>query len=237
MVAVPDEVTAFGRRVAAGLRSELGDDPSRTALQHVYWLGGGSGAGKSTVARRLADRHGCVVVGTDDLMADHGARMTAEDSPLAKAFAAMDADERWVNRSPEEMLETFHWFVGEGFGLIVEDLLALPTQRPVVVEGFRLLPQLVRPLLPSPSHAAWLLPTPAFREAAFERRRPSGAPWSFVDRTSDPVRALHNLLERDRLFTDRLAAAATDLGLRAIEVDRATGADDILDRVDRWFGL
>ena len=38
----------------------------------------------------------------------------------------MDMDERWVNRSPETMLETFHWFHGEGFDLIVDDLLRLP---------------------------------------------------------------------------------------------------------------
>jgi hypothetical protein len=55
----------------------------------------------------------------------------------------MSMDERWVNRSPETMLETFHWFRGEGFGPIVEDLLALPAEPGVVAEGFRLLPHLV----------------------------------------------------------------------------------------------
>ena len=30
----------------------------RARLRHVYWIGGGSGAGKSTIARRLAARHG-----------------------------------------------------------------------------------------------------------------------------------------------------------------------------------
>src|SRR5260221_118942 len=46
-------------------------------------------------------------------------------------------DERWVNRSPETMLETFHWFRGEGFGLIVEDLLRCRAEPCVIVEGFR----------------------------------------------------------------------------------------------------
>jgi hypothetical protein len=36
------------------------------------------------------------------------------------------------------MLETFHWFRGEGFGLIIEDLLALPPDQDVIAEGFRL---------------------------------------------------------------------------------------------------
>jgi hypothetical protein len=51
-------------------------------------------------------------------------------------------DERWVDRSPQTMFETFHWFRGEGFGLIVEDLLRLPPDQGVIAEGFRLLPQL-----------------------------------------------------------------------------------------------
>jgi hypothetical protein len=82
----------------------------------------------------------------------------------------MDLDERWVNRSPETMLETFHWFRGEGFGLIVEDLLCLPAETGVIAEGFRLLPHLVKPLLAEPGHAVWLLPTPEFRRTAFDSR-------------------------------------------------------------------
>ena len=92
-------------------------------LRHVYWIGGGSGAGKSVIARRMAARHGLYLYATDDLMPDHGSRCALGDCPFLSEFAAMDMDERWVNRSPETMLETFHWFRGEGFGLIVDDLV------------------------------------------------------------------------------------------------------------------
>src|SRR5947209_17078709 len=102
-------------------------------------------------------------------MADHGRRSTPADSPFLAEFAAMDMDERWVQRSPKTMLETFHWFRGEGFGLIVEDLLRLLGQTNVIAEGFRLLPHLVKPLA-EPGHAVWLLPTPEFRQAAFDSR-------------------------------------------------------------------
>jgi hypothetical protein len=98
-------------------------------LRHVYWIGGGSGAGKSTIARRIATRHGLRLYVTDDVMADHAGRSAPEESPFLAEFAAMDMDERWVNRSPETMLETFHWFGGEGFGSIVEDLLAFRASR------------------------------------------------------------------------------------------------------------
>jgi Shikimate kinase len=91
----------------------------RERLRHVYWIGGGSGAGKSTIARRVAARHGLRVYATDDVMADHAGRSTREEAPLLHAFMAMDMDERWVNRPPETMLESFHWFRGEGFNMIM----------------------------------------------------------------------------------------------------------------------
>src|SRR5215216_7968468 len=154
----------------------------REQLQHVYWIGGGSAAGKSTIARRIAAQHGLGVYATDDVMADHARRSTPEDSPLLHRFMAMDMDERWVNRTPKTLLETFHWFQAEGFNLIIEDILGLPREPGVIVEGFRLLPRLIKPLLSVPAHAVWLLPTPAFRQAVFERR---GAPASgFLAKTT-----------------------------------------------------
>ncbi|MFJ7338417.1 hypothetical protein ACIQU3_28675 [Streptomyces sp. NPDC101110] len=204
-------------------------------MRHVYWLGGGSGAGKSTVARRLAGRHGWRLYATDDVMADHARRATAEEAPLLHAFLAMDMDDRWVHRSPRTMLETFHWFQGEGFGLIVEDLARLPRDTPVVVEGFRLLPHLVQPLLTEPGHAVWLLPTPEFRRAAFARRATAGE--GFTQRTGDPHRADRNLATRDALFTERLREETSRLGLPALTVDGTMTEDELTERVGEVFGL
>ncbi|HEV8429883.1 MAG TPA: AAA family ATPase [Pyrinomonadaceae bacterium] len=207
----------------------------REQLQHVYWIGGGSGAGKSTIARRIAAQYGLRLYSTDDVMADHASRSTYKDSPLLQRFIAMDMDERWVNRSPKTMLETFHWFHGEGFKLIIEDLLRLPREPRLIVEGFRLLPRLVEPLLAASAHAVWLLPTPAFRQAVIESR--GGSAWGFLARASDPERALRNLLERDRMFTDILRKETTQLELPAIEVDTAISEDDFVKRVTQAFEL
>jgi 2-phosphoglycerate kinase len=206
----------------------------RHRLRNVYWIGGGSGAGKSAIARRIAGQHGLPLYSTDDVMADHGRRVAREDYPFLQAFAAMDMDERWLRRSPAVMLEAFHWFRGEVFGPIVEDLLRLPGQPGVVAEGFRLLPRLVRPLLAQPSHAVWLLPTPRFRRAALTRR---GSLWQIAGKTTDPDRALANLLERDRLFTERLRAETKEMGLPALEVDVTLTEDDLAGQVTNMLGL
>ena len=42
----------------------------------------------------------------------------------------MDLDQRWLNRDPKTMVETFHLFQ-ECFNFIVEDVLNLPAQRGV----------------------------------------------------------------------------------------------------------
>ena len=202
-------------------------------LRHVYWIGGGSGAGKSTVARRLATEHGLRVYSTDEAMRDHVARLSPQEAPHLAEFLAMDMDERWCRRSPEVMLETFHWFRGEGFALVVDDLLALPPE-PTVAEGFRLLPHLVAPLLAEPAHAVWLLPTPAFRRAALHSR---GGTWAIAGRTTDPHCALRNLLARDGLFTDRLARQTQDLGLPAVQVEVGMSEHELTQRVTRMFGL
>ena len=195
----------------------------------IYWIGGGSGAGKSTVARRIAARYGLRLYSTDDAMAEHAGRCPPEACPLLREFLAMDMDERWVNRSPEAMLRSFPWFRGEAFDLIVEDLSRLERGPGTVVEGFRLLPHLVAPLLGGASRAVWLLPTPRFREAVFESR--GGARWGFLARTGDPDRALRNLLERDRMFTERLREETTRLGLPAVEVDASLTEDALEERV------
>ncbi|MFD0690162.1 shikimate kinase [Actinomadura fibrosa] len=214
-------------------RPSPGVPPER--LRHVYWIGGGSGSGKSTIARRLADRHGMRLYDTDAAMPDHARRLPANEAPYLARFAAMDMDERWVTRSPREMLDTFHWYHGEGFDLILDDLLSLPADRPVVAEGFRLLPGLVRPLLADPDHAVWLLPTPRFREAVFADR--GGAAWRLVAKTSDPRRALRNLLKRDALFTDQLSEQTRRLGLTTSTVDSAMTEETLTRRVTEQFKL
>ena len=207
----------------------------REQLQHVYWIGGASGAGKSTIARRIAAQHGFGVYATDEVMTDHARRSTPEDAPLLHNFIAMDMDERWVNRPAKTLLETFHWFQGEGFNMIVEDLLCLPREPKIIVEGFRPLPRLVKPLLSVPAHAVWLLPTPDFRQTVIESR--GGSKWGFLSKTSDPERALRNLLERDRMFTDMLREETARLEVPAIEVDVTMTEDELAKRVTKVFGL
>ena len=203
-------------------------------LEHVRWIGGGSGGGKTTLSRMLAERFACRLYSSDETMLEHSARLDPAQAPLLDAFLGSDADERWVQRDPLTMARTFHWFQGEGFDLIVEDLRRIPNDRLVLAEGFRLLPRLVQPLLSDPRHAAWLVPTPEFRREAFLRRRGPDAFWSA---TSDPARALTNLLERDRMFTDAIADEAARADLTLLPVDGTRTPDELAAELALRLGL
>lgn len=207
----------------------------RAKLTNVYWIGGGSGGGKSTIAIRLAGEFGLRHYSTDEKIKEHGEKTPPEECPYVQKFNAMDMDERWLTRSPKEMLETFHFFRSECFNRIVEDLVEIAPDEKVVAEGFRLLPQLVEPLLDNSYHrSVWLLPTPSFRRMAFETRR---SLYTIAGKTSDPDKALQNLLERDAMFTERLSTETEELGLPSIDVDESMTEDDLYQRVKSLFKL
>ena len=213
-------------------RLPLPVDRLRDRLRHIHWIGGGSGAGKSTVAQRLAGIYGVRMYSCDEQQSQHMPRLNPIDHPLVHAFLAMDMDERWLRRTPEEMLSTFHRFHGEGFELIIEDLLALPPDELVVVEGYQLRPPLIVPLMHENSRAVYLLPTPDFRRKVLTARGSH-----FTSQTSDPRRAMEKLLERDAMYTDIVRHEAIEAGLPAIEVDGGVSVDSLVERVACGLGL
>jgi hypothetical protein len=80
----------------------------------------------------------------------------------------------------------------------------------------------------------WLIPTPGFRRDVFAARDPSQAFWL---RTTDPQRSLANLLVRDELFTDAIAAGAVRDGLTTIAVDGRQPVDPTVAAVADQFDL
>ena len=204
---------------------------SHSGLAHVLWLGGATGAGKSTLAPLLAATLDAHVYSTDAAIADHSAH-PGPNAPLIAELLSMGMDDRWLRRDATTMLDTFPWFAGERFERVVADLERRPGGARVLAEGFRLLPRLVAPLLAQRRQAAWLTTTPELRRRAFARR-PEGE--QFWRRTSDPERAFERLLERDALFADAVVGQARGLGLKVVVVDGSRSVQSLADELADWF--
>src|SRR3954447_19990864 len=165
-------------------------------LAHVLWIGGAPDAGKTTIARLLAERRHWQWYSCDMHTQNHIDRSGPTQLPALHAKFGKSIDERWVHPTPDELLRSIVAINDERFPLILTDLRALPTRPLILVEGPSLHPKLIAPLLTSRHQAVWLVPTEEFALASVARRdKLRGS-----DRSSDPERYRRNVLERNRLF-------------------------------------
>jgi len=205
-------------------------------LAHVRWIAGGTGAGKSTVARILAARAGAVVYDGD--RAEHSwlSRCTQREHPHMFAGLRLSREDR-AAMTPEQKIHRMPSRHGETIGFVVDDLLALPADRPVLVDWFGNAPRDVLPLLTWPGQAAFLLPTQDFRRrmltARFADPDRARANWGSVDVTV----ALANRLGRDELWDAEVRRQATELGLPVIDIDGTRDAEAVADGLARRFRL
>jgi hypothetical protein len=123
------------------------------------WIGGGTSAGKTSMARELARRYGLTSYHVDQHEHDHARRRDARRHPAMDAWNARTLDETWVDLPVEQLVEATLAYSRERIEFIVEDLRALAAGGEVIAEGFQLTPEVVAPLLESPRQAVWLLPT------------------------------------------------------------------------------
>ena len=101
-------------------------------LDHVHWIGGPPASGKTTVATRIARRHGMRLYSADTRTWEHRDRALAAGHPGALRWEAMSVEDR-QRIEPEEIFDLWvHWERGP---MIVDDICALPRAPMVVAEG------------------------------------------------------------------------------------------------------
>jgi 2-phosphoglycerate kinase len=178
-------------------------DPFGT-LQKALWIGGAPWTGKSTVARLLAERHGLTAYHHDDRV--RPGTTPAEDVPAGDQLAALLADFR------------------QRFPRAVDDLRAWESPRPVVAEGRGLRPELVAPLVDSPSRMVVLVPTELFRQHQLRHR------------TDEPaIPRQRTRLTRDRMLAAQAVRSAREFGIRVIEIDGSLDPAGVTDVVAEHF--
>ncbi|GAA4986245.1 hypothetical protein [Actinopolymorpha pittospori] len=196
----------------------------RTDLPPVIWLGGGSGAGKTTISRAIAYRFDLAWYRVDAHGYAHRDRLIAIGELSADA-AAETHDQRWLEPTPEDLAIRFIEGAEREFPLILEDLRTMAADIAVIVEGPQLFPQLVAPYLSDPGWGLWLLPTPEFRRTALAAR------FNASQSTSDAERAQEKLLTRNSILDGRTRSEATTLGLRVVDVDGRRDLPTMIEHV------
>jgi len=127
----------------------------------------------------------------------------------------------------EELADWFEEKSRERFPLVLEDLLGLEDEAPVIVDGPQLLPELVAPLAASPGHVLYVIASRSMQEPLV-RARGSGV----SSKVSDPERARLNRLGRDEELVRRLRTGAAAHGFQLAEVQHVT---QTLPTIERHF--
>jgi shikimate kinase len=209
------------------------DHNVKSALAHVLWIGGATDAGKSTVARLLAKRHGLQLYHYDQRDLAQTQKL-AETIPHYRAALTRSAEERWMGFTPQELMQRSLLHMVDRFPLVIEDLCSLPTEPMILAEGFGLTPKLILPLLSNRNQAIWLVPSEEFKWASMKRRNKP----SWREQVSDPELATELLFKRDMLLAAHFRQEAVAYGLRIYEVDGAKSSEELAAVVEhQWEPL
>lgn len=207
-------------------------DPLHT-VQHALWITGGQWAGKTTVCGILAERYGLTHYHYDYHAArGHEDRRQMAQLRRGEPVTGFDAEAHYVTATPAESAALALATFPERFGWVLDDLRALVSPLPVIVDGWGLRPELILPITGAPERILVMVPTDDFRRTQAGRLPRAGALGHPV---SDPAKAQRTRIERDRLIAADVVATATRNGIRVLEVDGSSTADEVADVVSVHF--
>src|SRR5690348_10155523 len=90
-------------------------------LAHVRWIAGGTAAGKSTLARILAERHDAEVYSGDRAEHHWLTRCTPQRHPHLSAMRGMPPGGKWEGRTPQQVFQAMAGLHAETIGFVIED--------------------------------------------------------------------------------------------------------------------
>lgn len=206
---------------------------SEPRLEGVFWLGGSSCAGKSSISEIIAHRFDLDVYHVDEAFEAHAQRFDPLRHPTLTEWSKSSWDERWM-RPIESLLRDVIACYREHFTLILEDLFCRPGGKSLLVEGTALLPAQVANVLSRQSRAIWLIPTADFQRAHYSRRD-----WvrDILAECTKPEEAFHNWMERDIRFSQWIEAEVSARHLSSFRVDGNRTIEENAEAVCEHFQL
>jgi shikimate kinase len=202
-------------------------------LKDVFWLGGSPCAGKSSISNILASRFDLDVYRVDEAFENHVQHLDSEVHATLVKWCAASWNERWM-QSVESLVQEVIACYREHFTLILDDVLALPKHKSLLVEGTALMPKEIARVLTSRNQAVWVVPTADFQREHYAKRD-----WvsGIVQQCDDSEAAFQNWMERDIQFASWITAEAEILGCKVFVVDGQHTIEENALKIAAHFGF
>ena len=203
-------------------------------FHNVYWMGGSPCSGKTSIARILAEKHGLQVYTCDDHFDKHVERAHPRRQPRLNWVSRVSWDDLFMRPVTVQVKDEIAIYQEE-LSMIMDDLHALSSDRPLLVEGAALLPESLLPYLKDPSRAIWIVPSEPFQRKIYPQRG-EFVRW-ILDRTTEPKTAMRNWMDRDVAFARWVETETHRLGLKALTVTGETSIEQNATAVEQYFSL
>ncbi len=199
----------------------------------IYWLGGSTCAGKTTISNILSEKYGFIVYHCDEYLGKHIEKSNAQEHPNLNRVSKIS----WNDILSMKVEEYLKWTIGlfkEEFKMILDDLYKLSDGKPILVEGVGLLPELINKEISDINHAIWIVADELFykmhqieRKELFER----------IKECSNPEQALENYTNYDLAMGRYIINDAKRLGLNAIEIGNDCEIIKNIETISSYFKL
>lgn len=199
----------------------------------IYWLGGSTCAGKTTISNILSEKYGFNVYHCDEYLAKHIEKSNVQEHPNLNRVIKTS----WNDILGMKVEEYLKWTIGlfkEEFKMILEDLYNFSDGTPTLIEGVGLLPELIKNEISDVDHAVWLVSDELFykrhqmkRKEMFERIR----------ECLNPEQALENYINCDLEMGRYIINDAKRLGLNVIEIGNDCEIIKSVEAISSYFKL
>ena len=160
-------------------------------------MGGAPCAGKSSIADLLASWYGLRVYHIDDVYAEDIGSISPEVQPCLYKWTHTHWEALWTQPLDVLLYEAISCY-GEHFEFVIRDLVSLPKDEDILVEGNPIMPDLLAPFFKDRWRGIWIVPSDDFLRRTYPRR----GPWvqEIVNQCQNPELCLNNWLDRDVAF-------------------------------------
>ncbi len=212
---------------------DIADNVLKHHLREVYWIAGSACAGKTTMARALAEKHGLSFYSTDELYTEHRGIANPQEQPAM--CSPVESWESFFNQPKDEYLKALGDASQEQMSMIVSDLVRLAGDGPLVVEGW-FPPDLLRRVADL-DRVMFLCADPGLVRRQYFARQDKEDMLQVIKGLENPEATLQHVLDVVAAGVAREIEEVKASGMPYILRTRDSTIEKTLDMIERQFGF